>query len=86
MCRFYGWTHDYIDSMTFETALEYWQAITMIEAQEFLQALKCSEYANMEAKDKQKLSNYLQDKAYFQEEQKVLKTTDIIKYESFING
>ena len=86
MCRFYGWTHDYLCSMPFETALEYWEAITMLEAQELLEDLKVSEYPNMKANDKQKLSNMLQDKAYFKGEQKILKTTDLLKYASIING
>lgn len=32
MCKFYGWTNDYVESLDVHTFLEYWHAITVIEA------------------------------------------------------
>ena len=52
----------------------------MLEAQEMLQKLKISEYPNMEMKDKRKLTKTLENKAYFKQEVKVIKTSDIAKF------
>lgn len=36
LARFYGWTHDDIEGLDLDTLEEYWQGITMLEAQEQL--------------------------------------------------
>lgn len=54
LARFYGWTDYEILSMEYETVLEYYQAITVIDAEQQLNSIRCSSYPNMtkDAKDK----------------------------------
>jgi len=52
LARFYGWTADYISSMGYVTALEYYTAITTIESQELQMNMQASAYPKMK-KDSQ---------------------------------
>lgn len=78
--RFYGFLEPELDRMDIDTVMMYWKGIDMLEAQETLLGLKLSEYPNMEMKDKRKLTQSLEKKAYFKQEVKVIKTSDIAKF------
>ena len=79
--RFYpSLSEDELELMPIDTAMMYWKGIDMLEAQETLLKLKISEYPNMELKDKKKLTKTLENKAYFKQEVKVIKTSDIAKF------
>lgn len=78
--RFYPFTELELDYMPMDKVMMYWKGIDMIEAQETLLNLKISEYPNMEMKDKRKLTKTLESKAYFKQEVKVIKTSDIAKF------
>lgn len=78
--RFYPFTELELDTMDMDTVMMYWKGIDMLESQETLLSLKISEYPNMEMKDKKKLTKTLESKAYFKQEVKVIKTSDIAKF------
>ena len=78
--RFYGFLEPELDQMCMDTIMLYWKGIDMLEAQETLLRLKISEYPNMEMKDKRKLTKTLEKQAYFKQEVKVIKTSDIAKF------
>ncbi len=78
--RYYDLTEEELASLDFDRIMMYWKGIDMLEAQEMLQKLKISEYPNMEMKDKRKLTKTLENKAYFKQEVKVIKTSDIAKF------
>lgn len=72
--------------MSMDMMMMYWKGIDMLESQETLLSLKISEYPNMELKDKRKLTKSLENKAYFKQEVKVIKTSDIAKFLGAYNG
>lgn len=55
MAHFYGWTHEYINQMEWETALEYYDSIEVIEAQQGLIQLTAAGYVNAPNKDRNKI-------------------------------
>lgn len=54
MARFYGWSHDYIMSLPVDVALDYWHAISPLDAEEKLASLNASmmPYAKEDNRDK----------------------------------
>ena len=66
--------------MPMDRMMMYWKGIDMLEAQETLLKLKVSEYPNMELKDKRSLTKTLEKSAYFKQNIKVIKTSDIAKF------
>lgn len=84
--RYYGFLEPELNSMSMDMMMMYWKGIDMLESQETLLSLKISEYPNMELKDKRKLTKSLENKAYFKQEVKVIKTSDIAKFLGAYNG
>ena len=64
IAQFYGWSHEYIEEMPFSVALEYYQAITVIEAQERLIDLKIADYPRMLKADRNELFKKFNKMAY----------------------
>lgn len=81
MCRFYGWTPDYVENMDYGKALEYWQAITTIEAQDFLISLEVSDWPNMKDQQRKKLHRERYAQAKIEDSvEKILKNDDLIGF------
>lgn len=78
--RFYNVSEKELASMPMDRIMMYWKGIDMLESQETLLSLKISEYPNLEMADKKKLTKTLETKAYFKQEVKVIKTSDIAKF------
>lgn len=78
--RFYDLSENELEQMPLDRLMMYWKGIDMLEAQETLLRLKISEYPNMEMRDKKKLTRTLEKDAYFKQEVKVIKTSDISKF------
>ncbi len=64
LAYFYGWTHDYIDGLNVEVSEEYWQAITMIEAQEMLKQMTVANAPYMKPQQYKNLHKSLHKQAY----------------------
>lgn len=77
MARFYGWNLADIEALDYEDFNQYWLAITMIEAQEALVTMTLSDYPNMKDKDRKKLHKDMHSKAYFKQEERVVKVEDL---------
>lgn len=60
----YGWTDREIMSMPWESFLEYWKAITPIEAQKALADISVFNYSKMKKENRQKLDRKLRTDAY----------------------
>lgn len=64
MCRFYGWTDDYVESLSIHTFIEYWQAITVIEARNTLINFNVSMMPHVDDKTRSKFYKELEKQAY----------------------
>ncbi|HNC40335.1 MAG TPA: hypothetical protein PK522_00975 [Nitrosomonas sp.] len=64
MCRFYGWSDDYVESLDIRTFIDYWNAVTVIEARERLVDLNVAMIPHAEDKDRKKFYKELEKKAY----------------------
>lgn len=64
MCRFYGWTDEYVESLPIETFMEYWQAITVIEARQRLVDLNIMMMPHVDDKTRSKYYKELEKQAY----------------------
>jgi hypothetical protein len=76
MCRFYGWTDDYVESLSIQTFLEYWHAISVIEAREKLVELNISMMPNVDDKTRSKFYKELEKQAYPMKQLKGKKLTN----------
>ena len=54
MCRFYGWTIEYVESLTYNQYLQYFKAALVIDSQERLQAMEVASYPNISKKHDRK--------------------------------
>lgn len=79
MACFYGWTHEEINNLPINTLWEYWEAITVIEAQEMLKDFKVSSYPNFKENDQAKLQRSLRKVAY-PESQEAMENKDLLKH------
>lgn len=77
--RYYDLSESELEEMAYDRMQMYWYGIDMVEAQETLLKLKIAEYPNMEVKAKKKFNKSLEAQAYFKQEVKVIKTSDIAR-------
>lgn len=47
LCSFYGWTHHYVSSLDYSVAVNYYRAITHIEAEHNLVGMNIQDYPRM---------------------------------------
>lgn len=64
MCYFYGWTHDQLMDLSIDLFDEYWQAITVIEAQEQLKLLSAQDWTKLKQGTREKQHKQLHRDAY----------------------
>jgi hypothetical protein len=64
MCRFYGFTYDYVQSIPIDDYFDLWQAITQLEAQENLMQMTIMDYPKMRKDDRKKLHRKFRRMAY----------------------
>lgn len=55
VAHFYGWTDDYIMDLEYDTVMEYYKAITIIDASDRLVDLTVADYPNSKNKSRQKI-------------------------------
>lgn len=55
IAHFYGWTDDYIMGCEYETIIEYYEAITVVDAQNRMVELSVSDYAGAKSETRKKL-------------------------------
>lgn len=79
MAQFYGWTHHYIMNLDYGTALEYYEAITVIDAQDRLVDLNVADYPQLKKEDRSKLHREFRNSAYPKEMQKEVSFDDFIR-------
>ena len=68
LSRFYGWTDRDIKAMSYKTALEYFEAIPVIDARERVEMLQVSAYPHLDESNRAKLFEKVKIKAYPPEE------------------
>jgi hypothetical protein len=76
MCRFYGWTDDYVESLSVQTFLEYWHAINVIEAREKLVEINALMMPHVDDKARTKFYKELEKQAYPMKQSKGKKLTN----------
>jgi hypothetical protein len=64
MCRFYGMSVDEARNMPVEIADQFWLAITQIEAQEMLIAMKVSDFPHLKKQSRESLGREIHKQAY----------------------
>ena len=79
MARFYGWSHDYINSLPCNIADEYFMAITTIEAREALTTKSVTSAHAMVESARSKLHNELSRDAYPVHLQKEVSTENLAR-------
>ena len=79
LAYFYKWSHEYIESLPYRIALEYFEAITVIEAQNFLADLTKADYPNLKKEDRRKIHREMHNKAYPYEEQKPVSAKEMAR-------
>lgn len=52
LCRFYGWTDDYVDALEAGVSDAYTQCMETIQAREMLMQIDCVSFPKMERKDR----------------------------------
>lgn len=61
---FYGWTHEEINRLAYKTAKEYYEAITVIEAQDNLVKMNITDYPSMGKSGRKSFYRQMRKKAY----------------------
>lgn len=79
LARFYSWTHHYIENLEWDTALEYYEAITVVEAQEKLVDMNLSDYPHMKGDGRKSFYRKMRNMAYPKELQKETSFDDFAK-------
>jgi hypothetical protein len=64
LAQFYGWTHDYITGLPHRIARAYYDAITVIEAQDALVKMNISDYPKMKGEARKKYFRSMRKTAY----------------------
>lgn len=64
MCKFYGWSDEYVESLSVHTFLEYWHSITVIEARHNLVNLNIAMMPHVDDKARSKFYKELEKQAY----------------------
>lgn len=64
LAQTYGWTHQEIMSMPYVRAVEYYEAVTVIEAQQCLVEMNVSDYPRMNGDSRRKFHREMKKKAY----------------------
>lgn len=64
LASFYGWTHEYILGMSNDVALEYYEAITVIDAQDRMVDMNMADYPNMKKESRKKFFRQMRKQAY----------------------
>ena len=79
MAYFYGWTDEYIEELEFGKALEYYEGVTVIEAQENLVKMNITDYPRMSSEGRKKFYRQMRRLAYPDGLQKQMSFEDFAK-------
>lgn len=63
MCRFYGWTLDYVLSLELDHFNYLWESITVIEAREMLNNIAVGDFAHIKQSSRDKIYKQLSSEA-----------------------
>ena len=90
LAHFYGWTPDIIDNIDEDTAYKYWEAITVIEAQDTMIQMRIADYPMMKTHQRRDFHRSMVKKAYpktFDPDRKPLTTEQLAeRLGAMING
>lgn len=86
LASFYGWTHHYISSLSWSTALEYYEAITVIEAQNNLVEMNVGDYPRMKKDQRASFYKQMRTLAYPKTMQKEMSFEDFAKKLGMTSG
>ena len=86
LCHSFGWTHAEVQSLDWDTAIMYWQGITIIEAQNSLIELSIASYPYMKRNAQQKMHKEFHAQAFpkVHDTSRVLTTKELM--ELIVNG
>lgn len=79
LARFYGWTPDVIDKLDSITCVTYWEAITVIDAQETLINMRVADHPTLKSSARTKFHRSIIKRAYpktFDPNEKQISTTE----------
>lgn len=79
IASFYGWRHDEILALDYEAVVAYWQAITVIEAQEVLIQMRLADWPNMKGPARQKWHRDIHRAAYPHQKRKAMTPEELAK-------
>ena len=79
MARFYGWSHEEILGISYNTFLMYYNAITVIEAQDNLVKMNLADYPNMKKEGRSNFYRQMRKNAYPVGLQKTIEFDDFVK-------
>lgn len=79
MASFYGWSIEYIESMPHGEVVEYYEAITVLEAQDRLVEMNISDYPNMNKENRRKYFRGMKKLAHPKHLQETVDFADFIK-------
>lgn len=79
MASFYGWSHEYIEEMDYGIALEYYEAISVIEAQDALINMKVVDHPRANAESRKKFHRDMKKVAYPQGLQREMEFEEFIE-------
>ena len=83
MARFYGWTDAEISNLDFSIALEYYEAITVIDAETRIMDMQIESYPHMNESGRSKVYDSVRKQATKHQEEKVLSSEQL---GDFLNG
>lgn len=86
LASFYGWTHHYINELEWDTALEYYEAITVIECQENLVDMNITDYPRMKSDGRKDFYRKMRKLAYPQSLQKEISFEEFAKKLGMTDG
>ena len=79
LAYFYGWTHDYIESLDYETVMDYFMAITVLDAQSRMIDMNIQDYPRMTKEGRKSFFREMRKKAYPKELQKEMSFEDFAR-------
>ena len=79
LASFYGWSIEYIESMPHGEVVEYYEAITVLEAQDRLVEMNISDYPKMSKENRRKYFRSMKKLAHPAHLQKTVDFADFIK-------
>jgi hypothetical protein len=86
LARFYSWTHQYINSLDWDIALEYYCAIDVLESQETLNGISVSTFPHMKTDSRKDYHSKIMKRSKVKDFQTETSFEDFARQVGLING